>query len=109
MTTEKSNRQFATLDEAIANMEDDWLLCRAFGHSWRPIRASREANWGVLISLQCRSCKTKRDDTIDKLGAVSTRTYTHPPGYLLTGYDNRPSRAEWRLNVGQFLIAKGGS
>jgi hypothetical protein len=91
--------QARALNAAVDAMKDEWFTCRAFGHNWKPTTAVRDASWGILLTLSCQTCKTRREDTIDRIGQVSARSYTHPDGYLLGGYDVRPGRADWRLKV----------
>jgi len=76
---------------------DSWVTCRTIGHSWKPINAERKPSWGTLLVIQCVNCHTKREDTINRFGEVSTRNYIHPDGYLIPGKrEDKPNRMQYR-------------
>lgn len=74
------------LGEAISAMNDDQLLCRDFGHSWR----AWTAEWipqrrQYLEALQCARCQTVRRRLLDEFGAQLANSYTYSDGYLVHG------------------------
>lgn len=71
---------------ALAGMVDEYLLCRDFGHSWRP--------WGAewipqrrhyAEALVCSRCKAVRRRLLDEYGSLLGNSYTYPEGYLVHG------------------------
>lgn len=71
---------------AINGMVDGHLLCRDFGHSWRP--------WDVeyipqrhqyVEALVCARCETVRRRLLDEYGALLANSYSYPNGYLIEG------------------------
>lgn len=72
--------------DAIAGMPDSHLLCRDFGHSWRPW----SAEWipqrrQYLEALLCSRCQTVRRRLLDEYGAQLAQSYTYADGYLVHG------------------------
>jgi hypothetical protein len=72
--------------DAIAGMPDTHLLCRDFGHSWRPYTAQ----WipqrrQYLEALVCARCTTIRKRLLDEYGAQLANSYTYSDGYLVHG------------------------
>jgi hypothetical protein len=72
--------------DAIAGMPDTHLLCRDFGHSWRPYAAE----WipqrrQYLEALLCARCQTVRRRLLDEYGAQLGQSYTYADGYLVHG------------------------
>lgn len=74
------------ISDAIAGMPDTHLLCRDFGHSWRP--------WGAewipqrrqyAEALVCSRCDTVRRRLLDEYGAQLAQSYTYADGYLVHG------------------------
>lgn len=72
--------------------------CRTVGHAWYSIDAQYLPDWGTPMHFCCERCDTKRFDTIDEHGQLSTRSYRYPEGYATSG-DFRLSRAEYRLQL----------
>ena len=74
------------VSDAIAGMPDTHLLCRDFGHSWRPW----DAQWvpqrrQYLEALLCSRCQTVRRRLLDEYGAQLGQSYTYADGYLVHG------------------------
>lgn len=72
--------------DAIMEMTDDHLLCRDFGHSWRPYQVDRIAQrkqWQE--TLLCQRCHTVRRRLLDFRGGMLANGYTYPEGYLVQG------------------------
>jgi hypothetical protein len=75
-----------------------FLRCRAYGHSWDEFFPDdMEQPWyGWRLSLRCVRCGTERHDNIDFKGAMMSRRYIHPLGYLTRKGDAKPTRTEFR-------------
>jgi hypothetical protein len=76
----------APLTDAIKGMDDSHLLCRDFGHSWRPWAAE----WipqrrQYAEALVCSRCQTVRRRLMDEWGAQLGQSYTYADGYLVHG------------------------
>lgn len=86
------------LERAAAELDDEYLLCRDIGHSWRLLNYTPLENGMVARRLKCRSCKTVRVDRITRnFGTVYGRTYEYPEGYQLTGFGTQVfQRATYR-------------
>jgi hypothetical protein len=74
------------IGDAIAGMPDTHLLCRDFGHSWRPWTAE----WipqrrQYLEALVCQRCQCLRKRLLDEYGAQLAQSYTYADGYLVHG------------------------
>lgn len=72
--------------EALSAMPDSHLLCRDFGHGWRPW----SAEWipqrrQYAEHLVCTRCQTVRTRLLDEWGAQLGQGYTYPEGYLVKG------------------------
>lgn len=71
---------------ALGAMPDTHLLCRDFGHSWRPW----DAQWipqrrQYVEALLCSRCQTVRKRLLDEYGAQLGQSYTYADGYLVHG------------------------
>jgi hypothetical protein len=76
-----------SLKTALSRMNDDHLLCRDFGHMWRPFQARYiPQRQHYEERLLCERCKTIRARLLTRTGAQLGNAYTYPDGYGLTGY-----------------------
>jgi hypothetical protein len=71
---------------ALAAMADEHLICRDFGHSWRPW----SAEWipqrrQYAEALVCTRCNSVRQRLLDEFGALLGNSYTYAEGYLVHG------------------------
>lgn len=71
---------------ALVAMADEHLLCRDFGHSWRPWAAE----WipqrrQYAEALVCSRCTSVRHRLLDEYGALLGNSYTYAEGYLVHG------------------------
>lgn len=73
-----------------------YVMCRSFGHSWRPVDVDRKPMFGYLVSLECRECTMLRHDIINQLGQVGSRSYKQPDGYRNPEHSQR---AEYRREL----------
>jgi hypothetical protein len=74
-------------------------LCRSVGHAWGRPQLTKDAEGLVVVRLHCSHCPTTRRDTLNpRSGALVTRRYQHPDGYLAKGIDarDRPSKDDYR-------------
>jgi hypothetical protein len=67
-------------------MTDDDIMCRDFGHSWRPYTAE----WlgqrrQYLETLACTRCGSARRRLLDEYGALMGNSYAYRDGYLVHG------------------------
>lgn len=71
--------------QMVADLPDEWLLCRRVRHAWQPLSAARMRGGGWEI-LRCSRCGAEKEHQYDRHG---NRTYTgqptYPDGYLFTG------------------------
>ena len=71
---------------AIAGMSHRHLLCRDFGHSWRPYDVQVVPQRRHYVeTLLCTRCKTARRRLIDFDGAQLGSGYVYADGYLIHG------------------------
>lgn len=67
-------------------MPDTHLLCRDFGHSWRPYTAEWIPQRRQYVeALVCTRCQCVRKRLLDEFGAQLGQSYTYPDGYLVHG------------------------
>jgi hypothetical protein len=79
----------------------EYVRCRTLGHAWDVLSTGSQTDGASLLHLRCTSCTTLRDDNVAMDGSVKRR-YVYPEGYRRAkdATDDRPTKAEWRL---QFL------
>jgi hypothetical protein len=75
-----------TVSTALGDMSDSHLLCRDFGHAWRPYTA----HWipqrqQYQEGLRCTRCKTVRLRLISDSGELLANRYVYADGYLVHG------------------------
>jgi hypothetical protein len=81
----------------IQDLNDNYLLCRALGHSWEDDPTAQvdsdlyRASRGV-IAIHCTRCQTQRFDYINHLFEVANRYYRYPDHYRsIPGQGTRPN------------------
>src|SRR4051812_32302691 len=68
-------------------MNEDHLLCRDFGHSWRPYLARYIPQRKQYEErLKCQRCTTERVRLLSHTGSQLANHYVYPDGYTMTGY-----------------------
>jgi len=68
-------------------MNDDHLMCRDFGHMWRPFQARYiPQRKHYEERLRCERCLTVRVRLLTNTGAQLSNHYVYPDGYTMTGY-----------------------
>ena len=76
-----------SLRTALSTMSDDHLLCRDFGHMWRPFQARYIPQRKQYEErLLCQRCKTVRVRLLTNTGAQLGNAYVYPDGYTMSGY-----------------------
>jgi hypothetical protein len=72
--------------DAINGMTDSQLLCRDFGHSWRPYTAEWIPQRRHYVeTLMCQRCRTARLRLLDEYGSLLANRYQYEDGYLIHG------------------------
>lgn len=84
---------------ALTDYPENFLLCRTFGHSWKPRREANPDNPNLIsVVLSCRTCGCKRIDQVSRItGYVTARRYDRPDGYLRPKGAPRLGRTTFRL------------
>lgn len=73
------------------------LTCRAFGHSWDQIPATRKPPYGVYIWHRCIHCHTIREDIVAPWnGELRSRRYDYSEDFEATRGPRR-YRADFRV------------
>lgn len=71
---------------ALSALSDHHLLCRDFGHSWRPYTAEWIPQRRQYVeALVCVRCTTVRRRLLDEWGALLGNSYTYSEGYQVHG------------------------
>lgn len=74
------------LDDALKNMNVDYIQCRDFGHSWRPHTARwLESQQHYESQLRCSRCGTMRQRFLSRTGAQIGGAYLYAEGYRVKG------------------------
>ena len=77
--------QKRAFQDVVESYSGDYLPCRDFGHSWKPVTASKEPNGSIKRVLACARCETERHQILDRKGFVLSNFYTYANGYLIAG------------------------
>lgn len=93
-----------------AELPDSFIMCRDFGHTWRPFKARyNPEEQGYDRVLRCGRCRTERSQTISGAGLVLYGQYDYPDGYTApagTGRLDSEARGALRLESTLRLISK---
>ena len=101
--TQEAQRIYREVQKQAKGMEDEYLVCRAGGHSFTVPLTARKVRGGYEEHFACRNeCGVKRRRTLDTYGMVVTSAmdYTGAKGYLLkdtgrlTGFGKGAMRVE---------------
>lgn len=90
------------VEHAISGMPDSHLMCRDFGHSWRPHHVEHVPQRGAYIEqLACQRCRTIRTRLIDNRGFQLSSSYKYADNYLIHGLGrlDEDDRATLRLSA----------
>lgn len=105
-TTADLDQHEFDLDKALEKLDERFLQCRDFGHSWRPFSANWSEQYQSYSSqLRCDRCTTVRTRWLTRTGAMMGGGYDYSEGYLvkgmgrLTGSDRDKVRLRSILNV----------
>jgi hypothetical protein len=76
-----------TLKVALSRMNDSYLLCRDFGHMWRPYQARYIPQRKQYEErLRCERCTTVRVRLLTNTGAQLGNAYIYADGYTMEGF-----------------------
>lgn len=87
----------------LSEAKPEHVLCRAYGHAWKPTLVKVTANArGKVIEyrphLVCVRCETLRVQILSARGEIGGNRYVYPEGYLQArGSAERFGRQEVRL------------
>jgi hypothetical protein len=102
-----SSKPASDYGDWAGELTDSHLLCRDIGHSWRPAHAGIGEGGAWERVLRCQRCRTERQQTVQRDGAVYGNSYSYPVGYLapkgLGAYDS-DARSSLRLASLQRLV-----
>jgi hypothetical protein len=87
-TGERRPVRFADLgaiQDALEDMEGEYLECRDYQHSWRPLSAARNEDGTFTRTRRCSRCGTRKEETLSGRGAILSGRYIYPVGYLVKG------------------------
>jgi hypothetical protein len=77
--------QMAKLDdvtEFARGLDNDYLMCRTWAHSWSPGTSSVNRTGGrIHWTIECSSCGTVRTRIMTPTGTLVANRYTYPEGY----------------------------
>lgn len=87
----------------VSALSQEFLLCRAYGHAWRPTRVSVTTNTRnqpveFRPHLMCDRCETFRVQILSPRGEIGGNRYSYPEGYAQKG-KSRFDRQDVRLEV----------
>jgi hypothetical protein len=87
--------------EDISELSRNFLDCRDRGHAWYDAKGEpslKRTNSGLVIRiLVCNRCRTRREDwVVATSGAIDSRRYTYPDGYLMKPGADRIARQDVR-------------
>lgn len=72
---------------ATADLTDEFVRCRAVGHSWDDFHPTdmRRPLFGWRLSFRCTRCLTERHDLVDAMGRLLQRSYYYDDDYKEAG------------------------
>lgn len=75
-----------SVETAIGDMDESHLMCRDFGHSWRPWTAEFIPQRRQYVeALVCTRCTSVRRRLLDQYGHQLGNAYTYADGYQVHG------------------------
>jgi hypothetical protein len=84
-TTRPMKKKQDEFADRVSGYPEEYLGCRDFGHSWRPVTAEQGKGGVIKRTLGCALCGGQRTQTLDKFGYVLTNSYGYSAGYLMPG------------------------
>ncbi len=96
-----------------ANITDEALRCRTYGHAWDEVPASmvsltKRMVGGFQLHLRCTRCTTLRHDVYNLVGHLAARYYEYPEGYQHAVGSEKFSRDQYRLMLIQARTKRAG-
>lgn len=94
-----------TREAFVSGLSNAALHCRELGHTWRSWTVTYDAKAKCYDRrLRCSSCKTFRNELLDRTGDVIRSSYTYAAGYLAKNVDGKVHRSLFRLeSLGRFI------
>lgn len=74
--------------ETLAQDNPDYLMCRSYGHTWRPLTVVEEGpkrKRYYTVTVECAQCAAQRVDLLDSHGGQVRSSYRYAAAYSATG------------------------
>jgi hypothetical protein len=103
-----------TFESWAQQLDDNKLLCRDLGHSWRPTTAQYDSKQRIFTqAFRCARCETLRQRTLSQHGDILAAAYRYSTGYVApkgSGSLSASARSSLRLiSVGRLLQVQADS
>lgn len=89
MTATNGSSPDTDRNESAMDLRTEFLMCRrsVLGHPWEHYQDGEKGrpSFGVLFSLRCTRCGTRRHDIRGYRGELLSRSYDYPEDYKLSG------------------------
>lgn len=114
-STTAAQRDSGVVDEVAAwsaDLPDQMIQCRDFGHSWRAWSATYTEDNSIARALRCTRCRTERIEHLSMSGAKLTGRYRYPDGYQVpagVGRLDGDSRNALRLQSTMRLVIRANT
>ena len=74
-----------TTPAAIREMDEDFIACRSWGHSWKPHTVTQVGR-RYVVRIICLRCECIRSESLSLDGQRQRHnSYSYPQGYLVPG------------------------
>jgi hypothetical protein len=91
----------------LTKLPHSYIRCRTLGHAWDDVEPTAEEIQDAdlmwhgysLLATCCSRCYMRRMDIVTTGGALRTRRYNYPVGYLIAKGEHRPKRIEFRKQL----------
>jgi hypothetical protein len=93
----------------MADLSEEVMHCRAFGHQWQDHGATRVGKGlaqGWRVTMVCSSCATLKLFTLGRQGQLDAPRYIYPDFYLAKFFIGSDERAAMRLGALRELLEK---
>lgn len=78
------------------NYPEELIRCKAVGHVWDDVGATRKSRWGVAVTFRCMQCLSERIDILNVRGELGARYYEHSDHYKQLPHHDR---SYWRAQL----------
>jgi hypothetical protein len=103
----------SNIDVIVANMQQAFMECRDWGHSWRPYTVGVDRVHNVFEeTLRCSRCMSRRHRTISGIsGSVFKTRYTYRANYLVPGWGrmSKDDKGVLRIAVLEQMVKTHGT